>query len=72
MSNSDWWTTGNQILVSVLAVPFVFIDYLQPSDFSALSQTSTSRHTDCKVILRCLKNELAIRRALSASINNSA
>ena len=50
--NIDWWTTGNQILVSVLVRPFSFGSYLSPSDVAALSQTSTSRHTDCKVILK--------------------
>ena len=61
---SDWCTTGNQILVAVIArLPFEFGDYLHPRDVAALSQTSTRRHTDCKVILKVLREELALRIA---------
>ena len=61
---SDWWTTGNQILVAVVArSPFAFGDYLHPRDIAALSQTSTRRHTDCRVILKLQREESALRAA---------
>ena len=63
-SMSDWWTTGNQILVAVIArLTFVFSDHLHPKDIASLSQTSTRRHTDCKVILKVLRQEYLLRVA---------
>jgi hypothetical protein len=60
----DWWTTGNQILVAVICKHhFAFTDYLNPKDVVSLSQTSTSRHTDLKLILDVLRRELSLKLA---------
>ena len=64
----DWWTTGNQILTSIASeLPFVLGDYLHPRDIASLSQTSTRRHTDCKVILKAKQEELSLRADVSAN-----
>lgn len=69
----DWRTTGNQILVAVIArVPFVFSDHLHPRDIASLSQTSTRRHTYCRVILEVLRQEYLLRVAEETGKSNGS
>ena len=48
----NWWTTGNQIISSVLSNPFQFGDYLELEDIKALGQSCITTSAICKWIIK--------------------